>query len=159
LDGQVNTTDGAAVTVNVRTQLTGASQLEVTVNVTEATPPHAFGAPLLLFDKLALQPPLVVAVANQAVNAVLIADWVWHDASVAFVGQVNTTDGAAVTVNVRTQVTGASQLDVTVNVTEATPPHAAGAPLLLFDKLALQPPLVVAVANQAAKAVLIADCV
>jgi len=88
-----------------------------------------------------LQPPLVVAVANQAAKAVLIAACVWHEASVVFAGQVNTTAGAVVTVNVRTQITGASQLEVTVNVTEVTPPQAAGAPLLLFDKLELHPPL------------------
>ena len=73
MDGQVNTTEGAAVTVNALIQLTGASQLEVTVNVTEATPPQAAGAPLLLFDKLALHPPLVVAVANQDAKAASMA--------------------------------------------------------------------------------------
>jgi hypothetical protein len=74
-------------------------------------------------------------------------------------GQVNTTEGAAVTVNVLIQLTGASQLDVTVNVTDLTPPHAAGAPLLLFDNVALHPPLVVAVANHDAKAASMAPCV
>jgi hypothetical protein len=157
--GQVNTTEGAFVTVNVRIQVTGASQLDVTVNVTEATPPQAGGAPLLLFDNVELHPPLIVAVANHAVKAVLIADWVWHDATVVFTGQLNTTTGAAVTVKVAMHVAATPQVDVAVNVTDAAPPHAGGAPLLLFDKLELQPPVKEAVANQVVKAASIAPCV
>ena len=40
LDGQVNTTGGAAVTVKVATQVFGASQSDVTVNVTDFDPPQ-----------------------------------------------------------------------------------------------------------------------
>ena len=38
----------------------GASQSDVTVNVTVAEPPQAFGAPVLLLVKTGLQPPLVI---------------------------------------------------------------------------------------------------
>jgi hypothetical protein len=44
----------------------------VTVNVTVLEPPHAEGAPLLLLEIIASQPPVNVAVANQAVNFELI---------------------------------------------------------------------------------------
>jgi hypothetical protein len=57
------------------------------------------------------------------------------------------------------QVTGGSQVEVTVNVTEATPPQASGAPELLFEIMALQPPVNVAVANHALKAASMAACV
>ena len=40
LDGQVNTTGVAFVTVNVATQVFGESQSEVTVNVTVVEPPQ-----------------------------------------------------------------------------------------------------------------------
>ena len=40
LDGQVNTTGGAFVTVKVATHVLGASQSEVTVNVTDFEPPQ-----------------------------------------------------------------------------------------------------------------------
>ena len=48
---------------------------------------------------------------------------------------------------------------VTVNVTVVEPPQAAGAPVLLLVKTALQPPVKLAVANQLAKAALTAACV
>jgi hypothetical protein len=48
---------------------------------------------------------------------------------------------------------------VTVNVTVVEPPQAAGAPVLLLVKTALQPPVKLAVANQFVKAVLTAACV
>jgi hypothetical protein len=159
LAGQVSTTAGAVVTVNVALQVFGPSQLLVTVNVTVATPPHAGGAPELLLEMAALQPPLNVAVDNHAANFVLIADWVWQAASVTFAGQVSVTVGAAVTVNVAVHVFGASQELVTVNVTVATPPQAGGAPELLFEIAALQPPEKLTVVNHAANFVSIADCV
>ena len=99
LDGQVKTTAGAAVTVNVAWQVTGASQLLVTVKVTVLLPPQAGGAPVLLFVKILLQPPLNEAVASQFVNAKLIAACVWQADTIVLVGQVKTTAGAAVTVN------------------------------------------------------------
>ena len=74
--GQLNTTAGAEVTVNVAIQVAATPQVEVAVNVTDATPPHAFGAPLLLFVKLALHPPVKEAVANHVVKAASIAPWV-----------------------------------------------------------------------------------
>jgi hypothetical protein len=58
LDGHVNTTAGAAVTVKVALQLTGDSQELVTVNVAVAIPPQADGAPLFIFEIEALHPPL-----------------------------------------------------------------------------------------------------
>ena len=65
---QVKTTDVAAVTVNVAVHVLGASQSDVTVNVTVFDPPHANGAPVLLLAILELQPPLKETVANHAVN-------------------------------------------------------------------------------------------
>ena len=66
-------------------------------------------------------------------------------------GQVNTTGGAAGTVNVALAVTLASQELVAVQVTVTAPPHiegaAAGALLVTFN---VQPPLLVTPANQVA---------
>ena len=45
-----------------------------------------------------------------------------------------------------------------MKVTVVEPPQAAGAPVLLLVKTPLQPPLADAVANQVAKAVLMAAC-
>jgi hypothetical protein len=146
--GQVRLTIGAAVTVKVLVQTTGVSQVLFTVKVTVAVPPFALGVPALLFDKVALQPPVNVAPANHAAYLVSIWACVWQAASVTFAGQVNTTVGAVVTVKVRVQVTFASQLLATVKVTVAVPPHGLGAPKLLLVKTALQPPVKVAPASQ-----------
>ena len=56
--------------MNAAVQVTGASQALVTVKVMVTAPPHADGAVVLLFDKVALQPPVVVVVVSQLVNAV-----------------------------------------------------------------------------------------
>src|SRR5690606_40889600 len=64
--------------------------------------------------------------------------------------------GAAVTVNVALQVTSVSQSLLTVQVTVVEPPQAEGTPELSLLMLALQPPLKVVVASQAAKAASIA---
>ena len=69
-----------------------------------AVPPVAGGAPVLLFDKAPLQPPLPLAVANHVANLALMAACVWPKASVWFVGQVSDTVGAAGTVKVAWQV-------------------------------------------------------
>ncbi|MBK8449458.1 MAG: hypothetical protein IPL42_05290 [Saprospiraceae bacterium] len=63
------------------------------------------------------------------------------------------------TANVAEQVTGGSQVEVTVKVTVTVPPQAKGAPALLFEMEALQPPEKLAVVNQVAKAASIAACV
>jgi hypothetical protein len=68
--------------------------------VTVVAPPQADGAPVLLLVKTPLQPPLALAVANHVAKAVLTAACVWQAAAVVFVGQVSTTVGAALTVNV-----------------------------------------------------------
>ena len=140
-------------------QVTGASQSLVTVKVTVAVPPQAGGAPLLLFDKMALQPPLNVTSCSQAANAASISACVWQASSVTSSGQVKLTTGAAVTVNDAWQVTGASQLLVTVKVTVDVPPQASGAPVLLFVKMELQPPLKFALASHVAYAVFTSACV
>ena len=70
------------MTVNTAEQVSFAWQLEVTVQVTVVEPPQAGGAPVLLFDILALHPPEVLAVASQLVKAVLMAACVWQAASV-----------------------------------------------------------------------------
>ena len=67
-------------------------------------PPQASGAPVLLFVKTPLQPPLAEAVANQVAKAVFTAACVWQAAVVVFTGQVSTTVGGAVTVKVAVQV-------------------------------------------------------
>lgn len=76
-----------------------------------------------------------------------------------FAGQVRFTIGAAFTVKVRVQVSTMPQSDITVKVIVAVPPQADGAPVLLFVKTALQPPLTVAVANQAAYLESMSACV
>jgi hypothetical protein len=63
-------------------------------------PPQAAGAPVLLFVKTPLQPPLALAVASQVEKAVLTAACVWQAATVVLVGQVSTTLGAAGTVKI-----------------------------------------------------------
>lgn len=147
------------MTVNTAEQVLSASQVEVTVHVTVLEPPHAGGAAPPLFEIAALQPPEKVAELSHVVYLPSIAACVWHEASVWFAGHVRTTAGAAVTVNTAEQVLFASQLEVTVQVTVVDPPHAGGAPVLLFVIAASQPPLKLAVFSHAVKAVLIAVCV
>lgn len=123
-------------------------------------PPQADGAPVLLFVKTPLHPPLAVAVANQVAKAVFTVACVWQAAAVVFVGQVKTTVGAAGTVNVAWQVVvNGAQVLVYVNVTVVEPPQADGAPVLLLVNTPLQPPVPVAVANHVAKALFTAACV
>ena len=157
--GQVNTTGGAVVTVKLATQVLVVSQSEVTVNVTEVVPPQANGAPVLLFVNIGLHPPVSETEASQLLNFVFMVACVWHSNSVVFEGQVKTTGGALVTVNVATQVLGASQSDVTVNVTLVDPPQAGGALPPLLVKTPLQPPLKFAVVIQVLNLELIAVCV
>jgi Flp pilus assembly protein TadG len=163
LAAQLNTTAGAAVTVNVAEQVVvnGAQEL-VYVQVTVVVPPQTEGATgdKGLVDNTPLHPPLAVVEAIQVAKAVLMAACVWQAGSVRFVAQVNMTAGAAVTVNVAEQVVvnGAQEL-VYVQVTVVLPPHANGAPVLLLVNTALHPPVNVVVVNHVAKAVLIAACV
>ncbi len=63
----------------------------------------------MLFVRTPLQPPVAVADANQAANAVLTAACVWQAVVVVFDGQVNTTVGAAGTVKVAWQVVVAAE--------------------------------------------------
>ena len=72
----------------------------VSVNVTIVLPPQAEGAPVLLLLKVALQPPLVLAVASQVANSVFTEVCVWQDATVVVAGPVKLTRGAAGTVKV-----------------------------------------------------------
>ena len=80
------------------------AQLFVYVKVTVVEPPQAAGAPVLLFVKTPLQPPVAETVANQVAKAVFTAACVWQAAAVVLVGQVSTTVGAAGTVKVAWQV-------------------------------------------------------
>ena len=137
-------------TVKVALQVLVVSQLLVTEKVTVVVPPHALGAPVLLLVIMTLQPPVTVMEFNQLVNFELIESCDWQMPSVRAVGQVTTTDGALVTVNVAVQVFGASQSLATVKVTVLLPPQAGGAPVLLLVNTALQPPDLVAVASQLA---------
>jgi hypothetical protein len=66
-------------------------------------PPQALGAPVLLFVRTPLQPPLALAVASQVAKAVFTAACVWQAAVVVLVGQVRTT-GDEATVKVAWQV-------------------------------------------------------
>lgn len=63
--GQLSTTGGASVTVNIAAQVTSGSQLEVTVQVTVTDPPQAGGAPALLLEMAAKQPPEKLTVVSQ----------------------------------------------------------------------------------------------
>jgi hypothetical protein len=157
--GQFNTTVGAAVTVKVRVQVAATPQVDIAVKVTVLEPPQAKGAPVLLFVNVALQPPVTVAEANQALYLVLMSAVDWQAASVTSVGQFRLTTGAVATVKVLVQFTGAWQSLVTVKVTVATPPQAIGGPVPLFVKTALQPPDRMALATHALYFVLISACV
>jgi hypothetical protein len=68
------------------------------VKVTVVDPPEADGAPVLLLVSTPLHPPLAVAVANQVLNWVLMADCVCPAPMVVFVGQFSTTGGGTVKV-------------------------------------------------------------
>lgn len=101
LVGQVNTTVGAAGTVKVAVQVVdNGAQVLVYVNVTVVEPPQADGAPVLSLVNTPLHPPVAVAVANHVAKALFTAACVWQAVVVVFVGQVNTTVGAAATVKV-----------------------------------------------------------
>jgi len=67
---------------------------------------------------------------------------------VVLTGQVKTKAGAVVTVNVAEHVFGPSHELVTVNVTVAVPPPAAGATVLLYDNTPQQPQVKVELASQ-----------
>lgn len=114
---------------------------------------------MLLFVNIPLQPPLAVAVANQAAKAALTATCVWQAFAVVLIGQVSTTGGGIGTVKVDVQVVGVAQAPVTVKITVRLPPHLSGAPMLLLVKTPLQPPVKVAVASHAAYAALTWSCV
>lgn len=102
--GQVSEGGGAAVTVKVAWQVTGAWQSELSVKVTVAEPPQNDGAPVLLLVKTPLQAPEKLAVANHAANWALTAAWVWQAATVVLVGQVSTGVVLTFQVKVRAQV-------------------------------------------------------
>lgn len=157
--GQFRTGVEAAVTVKVLVQFIAAPQLLLAVNVTLTEPPQALGAATALLVTVALQPPVTVAKANQALNLVLICACVWQPASVRSAGQFKASVGAAVTENVFVMFTGAAQLLVAVNVTSLLPPHAKGAPVLLFDSTTPHPPVVVAEASHVAYLASMAACV
>jgi hypothetical protein len=63
-------------------------------------PPHADGAPVLLFVNTPLHPPLPDAVANHALKALFTCACVKQAAVAVFTGQVIDTTGGAGTVNV-----------------------------------------------------------
>ena len=101
LVGQVSTTVGAAATEKVAIQVVvNGAQVLVYVNVTVVEPPHADGAPVLSLVNTPLHPPVAEAVANHVAKALFTAACVWQAVVVVFVGQVNTTVGAAATVKV-----------------------------------------------------------
>ncbi|MBK8660273.1 MAG: hypothetical protein IPN22_15790 [Bacteroidetes bacterium] len=104
----------------------------------------------------ALQPPLKDTVPSQVAKAASIAVWSWQAASVAGIGQVRVTAGAAVTVKVSLHTTSASQSLLTVQVTVVEPPQAGGAVVASLLMEALQPPLKDTVPSQVAKAASIA---
>ena len=90
----------------------------MTVNITVAVPPQAFGVVLPLFVSIPLQPPVNPAVFFQVLNLVVMAVCVWHATSVTLAGQLTTTTGAGLTVNVAVHDFGFSQLLVAVNTTD-----------------------------------------
>jgi len=103
-----------------------------------------------LLDKTPLQPPLAVVEAINAVYAASTVAWLEQAATVTSVPQLNTTVGAAVTVNVELFTTSASQLLDAVHVTVTEPPQAEGAAPASLVTLRLQPPLELAVNSHAA---------
>ncbi len=159
--GQVSCGGGAVVTVKVAWQVViNGAQLLVYVNVTVVEPPQKEGAPVLLFVKAPLQPPLAVAVANQVAKAVFTATCVWQAATVVLVGQVSTTGGGAVTVKVDWQdVVNGAQVLAKVKVTVSASPQFDGGKPLLSLPVRLHPPCPLNVASQAAYWALIAACV
>ncbi len=114
-------------------------------------PPQIGGGPELLLVSVALQPPVKLVLANQSLNAASTADCVKQAATVVSLAQVSIT-GESVTVKLALQVTGSPQSLTTVKVTVTDPPHSEGAPILLLDIDALQPPLKLAVINHASNA-------
>jgi hypothetical protein len=72
----------------------------------------AGGAPVLLLLKTPLQPPVPLAVANQAAKAAFTCACDCPKATVAFVGQVSTGAVGAGIVKLEEQVSGAEQLEV-----------------------------------------------
>jgi hypothetical protein len=143
-----NKTEGAFETVKDLVHLTGSSQSLVTSHVTVCVPPHADGAPALLFVSTPLQPPVNVADASQLSKAVFTAAWDWQGSTVRLVAQFSNTAGAAVTVKVFIHETGGSQSLVTVQVTVWDPPQANGVPALLLVSAPLHPPENVVDASQ-----------
>jgi len=134
---------GIGATVKVALQVTLFAQLLIPVKITVLEPPHSDGAPFALFAIIGVQPPVIVAVANQLVNKASTSACDLQVFNVKLVGQVSTNVGGAETVNVAEHVFGASQALVTVNVTVLESPHAEGSfggALLL--KLTLHPPVI-----------------
>jgi hypothetical protein len=84
------------------------------VKVTVVEPPQNDGAPVLLLVKTAPQPPVKLAVASHAVNWASTAAWVWHAATVVFVGQVKVATGPTCQVKVRVQVLVSPQAPVAI---------------------------------------------
>ena len=80
------------------------AQVLVYVKVTVLEPPQAGGAPVLLLDRIPLQPPLADAVANHALKAVFTCACVKQEAVLVFTGHVSVIVGGAGTVNVAWQV-------------------------------------------------------
>lgn len=157
--GHVITNAGAGLTVNVDVHDFGTSHPLVTVKVTVAAPPQAFGAPELLFVTTGLHPPLTTIPVSHVLNLLLMVVCVWQAASVTLLGHVTTRAGAGSTVNVAVQVFGPSQSEVTVNVIEVEPPQALGAVPPELVSAPLQPPVKEAVVFQAANLLSIAVCV
>lgn len=147
------------VTVNVLTQVAVAPQELVTVKVTVVEPPHFGGAVPADVVSVGLQPPEKLTLFFQLVNNVSTAPCVLQDATVVSDGQVRVRLLGAVTVKVAVQVLLASHVLVTVKVTVLVPPQAAGAPVLLLVKTALQPPDLVAVLSQVVNLESMADWV
>ncbi len=72
----------------------------VAVKVTVTDPPQAEGAPVLLFDKTELQPPVNVADASHVAKSSSMAVCDWQDALVTGAGEVSRTGVAELTLNV-----------------------------------------------------------
>lgn len=115
------------------------------MKVTVVLPPQAARALLCCYWSERRCNRLAVAEASHDANWAFTAACVWQVAAEVFTGQFNTT-GDQATVNVAWQVVvSGAQVLVKVKVTVVLPPQADGAPVLLFVKTPLQPPLAVAV--------------
>ncbi len=105
-----------------------------------------------MFDKLPLHPPFAVVDPINAPYAASTCAWVEHAATVTSVPQLNTTEGAAATVNVAVQDLFCPQSSVAIYVKVSCPPHVSvpNAGTLAILVVTVQPPVLLKPATHVA---------